>query len=71
VSRYQDVFDYAKPYESELFELDPAGHAWDRLAAIAGEYDRGERTWDSAKALVDDTVADLAELLNQPKEGTA
>lgn len=61
-TKYQRVFDYANPYESDAYALDPHGHGWDRLAAIAGEYHRGEITWEQAMAWCDENEADLMAL---------
>ena len=61
MSKYQEVYDYAKPYTSELYGM-ASGHAWDRLESIACEYERGERTWEEAKALCDDNVRDMLEI---------
>jgi len=58
MSKYQDVFDYANPYESDAYAMD-AGHGWDRLAAIAGEYHRGEISWEQAKTWCDDNRRDM------------
>lgn len=58
-TRYARVFDYADPYTSDAYAADD-GHGWDRLAAIAGEYDRREITWEQARALCDDNARDLA-----------
>lgn len=57
-TRYQQVLDYSGAYESEAYGA-ASGHAWDRLAAIAGEYQRGERSWEDAKRLVDETTAEV------------
>ena len=56
------VFDYANPYESDAYALDTHGHGWDRLAAIAGEYHRGEITWAQARTWCDDNARDLMTL---------
>lgn len=61
-SRYARVYDYADPYRSNAYSLDPHGHGWDRLAAIAGEYARGEISWDQARAWCDDNLRDLKAL---------
>ncbi|UTT65234.1 hypothetical protein NMQ01_10975 [Janibacter sp. CX7] len=61
-TRYARVFDYADPYRSDAYALDPHGHGWDRLAAIAGEYQRGEITWRQARAWCDDNARDLMAL---------
>jgi hypothetical protein len=61
-TRYQRVYDYADPYTSDAYALDAKGHGWDRLAAIAGEYHRGEITWEQARAWCDDNARDLEEL---------
>jgi hypothetical protein len=58
MSAYQDVWGYANPYESDAYAMD-AGHGWDRLAAIAGEYERGEISWERATRLCDDNRRDL------------
>lgn len=63
VTRYQRAYDYADAYTDEAWG-NASGHAWDRLAAIAGEYERGERDWDSARALIDDTRAEIAAAAN-------
>ena len=62
VSKYTRVFDYASPYTSTAYEMDATGAGWDRLAAIAGEYERGEITWKQATAWCDDTERELLEL---------
>lgn len=54
VSKYQRVWDYSGAYTSDDFALDD-GHGWDRLAAIAGEHERGEIDWPTAKRLCDET----------------
>jgi hypothetical protein len=59
MTKYERVFAYADPYRSDAYAMD-SGHGWDRLAAIAGEYERGERTWESARQLCDDNARDLA-----------
>lgn len=56
ITRYQQILDYVNPYASRAYEL-ASGHVWDRLAAIAAEFDRGELTWEQATALADDTTA--------------
>jgi hypothetical protein len=58
--RYARVFDYANPYESDAYANDPTGHGWDRLAAIAGEFSRGEISWETAVKWLDDNARDLA-----------
>lgn len=58
ISKYQRVWDYSGAYTSDDYALDD-GHAWDRLACIAGEYDRGEIDWATAKRLCDDNGADV------------
>lgn len=58
VSKYQKVWEYSGAYTSDAYAAD-SGHAWDRLAAIAGEYERGDRDWKSARALVDDTTREV------------
>jgi hypothetical protein len=59
-ARYAKVFDYANPYESDVYGKDPAGHGWDRLTAIAGEFARGEISWEQAVAWCDENARDLA-----------
>lgn len=61
-TRYARVFEYADPYRSDAYALDPQGHGWDRLAAIAGEYHRGEITWRQARVWCDDNARDLMAL---------
>lgn len=63
-SRYQQVYEYADPYRSTAYEMDDSGHGWDRLAAIAGEYERGEITWRQARAWCDENAADLLAAAN-------
>lgn len=58
-SRHTRVFDYADPYGSDAYALDPQGHGWDRLAAIAGEHQRGEISWAQARAWCDENKRDL------------
>ena len=58
-TEYQRVFDHADPYRSDAYANDPHGHGWDRLAAIAGEYHRGEITWAQGEDVVDDNARDL------------
>jgi hypothetical protein len=57
-ARYHDVYTLADPYRDEDWGI-VSGHHWDRLAAIAGEYARGERTEADMRALVEDTVYDV------------
>ena len=66
-SKYQRVIEYADPYTSELYGT-ASGHAWDRLASIAGEYERGEITWERAKELCDDNVQDMLEIERKQAE---
>lgn len=61
-SRYQRVYDYADPYRSTAYEMDASGHGWDRLAAIAGEYERGEIAWEAARKWCDENARDLLTL---------
>lgn len=58
VSKYQSVWDYAGAFTSDDYALDD-GHGWDRLAAIAGEYERGELDWPTAVRLCDENAADV------------
>lgn len=58
-TKYQRVFDYANPHESDAYAMDDAGHGWDRLASIAGEYERGEISWEQAKQACRDNARDL------------
>ena len=67
-ARYAKVYAYANPYESDAYALDPHGHGWDRLAALAGEYARGENTWADTKRMLDENAADLARLAQQDTE---
>lgn len=60
-TKYQKVFEYAGAYESEDYAY-ASGHAWDRLASIAGEYQRGEITWKRAKELCDENLADIRQI---------
>lgn len=55
VRRYERVMAYADAGRSVVYELD-AGHRWDRLASIAGEYARGEVSWPTAQAWLDDNA---------------
>lgn len=57
--RYKKAFDYANPCESVAYSLDPHGHGWDRLVALAGEYARGENNWADTKRMLDDNLLDL------------
>lgn len=57
-TRYGKCYDYAKAYTYIGWGM-VNGHHWDRLHAIASEYDRGEYGWTRAKALLDETVADM------------
>jgi hypothetical protein len=68
--RYAKVYDYARPYESDAYALDPHGHGWDRLAALAGEYARGERPWAETKRMLDENAADLTRLAQQAEQDT-
>lgn len=63
--RHARVFDYANPYESDAYANDPTGHGWDRLAAIAGEFSRGEISWSQARAWCDDNARDLAAMTTE------
>lgn len=59
VSKYQRVWDYSGAYTSDDYALDD-GHGWDRVAAIAGEFERGELDWPTARRLCDENRADVA-----------
>lgn len=58
VSKYQRVLDYSGAYTSDDYSLDD-GHGWDRLAAIAGEYERGEIDWPTAKRFCEENGSDV------------
>lgn len=58
VSKYQRVWDYSGAFTSDDYALDD-GHGWDRLAAIAGEHERGEIDWSTAARLCDENAADV------------
>lgn len=64
VSRFRQIFDYANPYRSDAYALDPKGHGWDRLTCIAGEYERGEIGWEQAIEWCDDNARDLLALMD-------
>lgn len=59
-TKYQRCVDYVEPYSSEAWGY-ASGHAWDRLNAIASEYERGEYEWPRAKELLDDTQREVEE----------
>lgn len=63
--RRDRVYAHANPYEGDAYALDPHGHGWDRLAALSGEYARGERTWAETKRLLDENAADLTRLMHE------
>jgi hypothetical protein len=65
MSKYQEVFEYANPYESDAYAMD-SGHGWDRLASIAGEYQRGEISWAQAVEWCDDNRRDMEESTTDP-----
>lgn len=58
LTRYERVYAYAQAYELQVWSQ-ASGHAWDRLEAIAQEYERGEYAWERAAELVDDTVREI------------
>lgn len=57
ISKYQRVWDFSGAFSSDAYASDE-GHSWDRLACIAGEYERGELSWSDARRLIADTTAD-------------
>lgn len=56
--RTEKVYDLAAAYTDEDWGIVDGGH-WDRLAAVAGEYARGENDWARTVALIEDTVKDV------------
>jgi len=59
MDRRADTFgEYAAPLvnASEGMAFDPMGHAWDRYAAIMGEYRRGETDLRTAKDRLRETI---------------
>ena len=57
-TRFEAATDYVQAYDVTAW-ADASGHAWDRLAAIAGEFQRREYGWDRARVLLDSTRADV------------
>lgn len=57
-ARQARVWRESGAYRSDAFAAD-AGHSWDRVACIAGEYSRREITWRQARAYLGDTIKDV------------
>ena len=57
-TKYQVCYEYVGAYTRLEWGL-ASGHAWDRLHAIASEYERGEYGWVRAQELLDDTMHEI------------